>query len=195
MMRRLTSGPKPAARVRAFIVATSSPSNLARYDGVRYGHRAGNYTDLADMYAKTRAEGFGPEVKRRIMIGTYVLSHGYYDAYYLQAQRIRRLIARDFTEAFAKCDLIMGPAAPSAAFDLGAKKDDPVQMYLDDLYTIPINLAGLPGLSIPCGFAGNGRPVGLQIVGNYWDESRMLSAAHAYQQVTDWHSRTPPGFD
>ena len=177
------------------IAPAEASSNLARYDGVRYGYRAPEYADLADMYAKTRAQGFGAEVKRRVMIGTYVLSHGYYDAYYLQAQRIRRLIARDFTEAFAKCDLIVGPAAPSVAYDLGAKKDDPVQMYLDDLYTIPINLAGLPGLSIPCGFGAKGRPVGLQIVGNYWDEARMLGAAHAYQQATDWHTRVPPGFE
>ncbi len=184
-----------AVPVYYVIAPAEASSNLSRYDGVRYGHRAESYTDLADMYAKTRAQGFGAEVKRRVMIGTYVLSHGYYDAYYLQAQRIRRLIARDFTEAFAGCDLIMGPAAPSAAFDLGARKDDPVQMYLDDLYTIPINLAGLPGLSIPCGFAANGRPVGLQIVGNYWDEARMLSAAQAFQQATDWHTHTPPGFD
>ena len=177
------------------IAPAEASSNLARYDGVRYGYRAPQYADLNDMYAKTRAQGFGAEVKRRIMIGTYVLSHGYYDAYYLQAQRIRRLIARDFTEAFAKCDLIAGPAAPSVAYALGAKKDDPVQMYLDDLYTIPINLAGLPGMSIPCGFGAGGLPVGLQIVGNYWDEARMLAAAHAYQQATDWHTRVPPGFD
>jgi aspartyl-tRNA(Asn)/glutamyl-tRNA(Gln) amidotransferase subunit A len=177
------------------IAPAEASSNLARYDGVRYGYRAPEYADLQDLYAKTRAQGFGAEVKRRVMIGTYVLSHGYYDAYYLQAQRIRRLIARDFIEAFAKCDLIVGPAAPSVAFDLGAKKDDPVQMYLDDLYTIPINLAGLPGLSIPCGFGAKGRPVGLQMVGNYWDEARMLAAAHAFQQSTDWHTRVPPGFD
>ena len=176
------------------LAPAEASSNLSRFDGVRYGHRAAQYTDLADMYSKSRAEGFGDEVKRRIMIGTYVLSHGYYDAYYLQAQRLRRLIARDFTEAFAKCDLIMGPAAPTVAYDLGAKATDPVQMYLDDLYTIPINLAGLPGMSIPCGFGAGGRPVGLQIVGNYWQEARMLSAAHAFQQVTDWHERVPPGF-
>jgi len=177
------------------IAPAEASSNLSRYDGVRYGHRAAEYSGLDDMYAKTRAEGFGAEVKRRIMIGTYVLSHGYYDAYYLQAQRIRRLIAGDFAAAFRKCDLIAGPAAPSVAYDLGAKKDDPVQMYLDDLYTIPINLAGLPGMSIPCGFGAKGRPVGLQIVGNYWDEARMLAAAHAFQQATDWHLRAPPGFD
>ena len=186
--------PPVSVPVYYVLAPAEASSNLSRFDGVRYGHRAGSYTDLNDMYCKTRAEGFGPEVKRRIMIGTYVLSHGYYDAYYLQAQRLRRLIARDFTEAFAKCDLIMGPAAPTVAFDLGAKTTDPVQMYLDDLYTIPINLAGLPGMSIPCGFGAQGRPVGLQIVGNYFDEARMLAAAHAYQQATDWHTRVPPGF-
>jgi aspartyl-tRNA(Asn)/glutamyl-tRNA(Gln) amidotransferase subunit A len=177
------------------IAPAEASSNLSRYDGVRYGFRAEGYADLADMYAKTRGQGFGAEVKRRILIGTYVLSHGYYDAYYLQAQRVRRLIAQDFATAFRLCDLIVGPAAPSAAFDLGARTQDPVQMYLDDLYTIPINLAGLPGLSIPCGFARRGRPVGLQVVGNYWDEGRMLAAAHAFQRATDWHMRMPQGFE
>ncbi len=177
------------------LAPAEASSNLARYDGVRYGYRAPEYTDLFDMYCKTRAQGFGAEVKRRILIGTYVLSHGYYDAYYLKAQQIRRLIARDFAEAFEQCDVIMGPAAPCVAYDIGAKITDCVQMYLDDLYTIPINLAGLPGMSIPCGFGDKGRPVGLQIVGNYWSEALMLSAAHAYQQVTDWHTRTPPDFD
>ncbi|HUP29589.1 MAG TPA: Asp-tRNA(Asn)/Glu-tRNA(Gln) amidotransferase subunit GatA [Usitatibacter sp.] len=176
------------------LAPAEASSNLSRFDGVRYGHRAAEYTDLMDMYKKSRAEGFGAEVKRRIMIGTYVLSHGYYDAYYLQAQKIRRLIAGDFHAAFKRCDLIVGPAAPSVAFDLGARDKDPVQMYLDDLYTIPINLAGLPGMSIPCGFGARGRPVGLQIVGNYWSEARMLSAAHAFQQATDWHAKSPPGF-
>jgi len=173
------------------LAPAEASSNLSRFDGVRYGHRAEKYTDLMDLYKKSRAEGFGPEVKRRIMIGTYVLSHGYYDAYYLQAQKIRRLIARDFTEAFAKCDVIMGPAAPTVAYDIGSKVTDPVQMYLDDLYTIPINLAGLPGMSIPCGFGNKGRPVGLQIVGNYFDEARMLATAHAFQQATDWHTKSP----
>jgi len=177
------------------LAGAEASSNLSRYDGVRYGHRAERYGDLMEMYCRTRAEGFGAEVKRRIMIGTYVLSHGYYDAYYLQAQKLRRLIAADFTRAFERCDLIAGPAAPSVAFDIGAQVDDPVQMYLGDLYTIPVNLAGLPGLSIPCGFGDRGRPVGLQIIGNYWDEGRMLAAAHAYQQATDWHSRVPPGFE
>jgi aspartyl-tRNA(Asn)/glutamyl-tRNA(Gln) amidotransferase subunit A len=176
------------------IAPAEASSNLSRYDGARYGFRASGYRDLADMYAKTRAQGFGAEVRRRIMIGTYVLSHGYYDAYYLQAQRLRRLIARDFAVAFERCDLIVGPAAPSVAFDLGSRTKDPVQMYLDDLYTIPINLAGLPGMSVPCGFGAKGRPVGLQIVGNYWDEARMLAAAHAYQQVTGWHTQMPEGF-
>jgi aspartyl-tRNA(Asn)/glutamyl-tRNA(Gln) amidotransferase subunit A len=176
------------------LAPAEASSNLARYDGVRYGYRAPEYTDLADMYRKTRAQGFGAEVKRRILIGTYVLSHGYYDAYYLKAQKIRRLIAHDFAEAFKKCDVIMGPVAPCVAYDIGAKTTDCVQMYLEDLYTIPINLAGLPGMSIPCGFGNKGRPVGLQIVGNYFDEARMLSVAHAFQQATDWHARTPPAF-
>jgi len=178
-----------------YVLAPAEASaNLARYDGVRYGYRAPEYGDLFDMYCKTRAQGFGAEVKRRILIGTYVLSHGYYDAYYLKAQQIRRLIARDFTEAFRHCDVIMGPAAPSVAYDIGAKATDCVQMYLDDLYTIPINLAGLPGMSIPCGFGSGGRPVGLQIVGDYWSEALMLSVAHAFQRTTDWHARTPAAF-
>jgi len=184
-----------AVPVYYVIAPAEASSNLSRYDGVRYGFRAEGYTDLADMYAKTRAQGFGPEVKRRILIGTYVLSHGYYDAYYLQAQRLRRVIAQDFAEAFKACDLIVGPAAPSTAFDLGARTQDPVQMYLDDLYTIPINLAGLPGMSVPCGFGARGRPVGLQVVGNYWDEARMLALGHAFQQATDWHLRMPAGFE
>jgi aspartyl-tRNA(Asn)/glutamyl-tRNA(Gln) amidotransferase subunit A len=184
-----------AVPVYYVLAPAEASSNLSRYDGVRYGYRAPEYTDLADMYMKTRAQGFGAEVKRRIMIGTYVLSHGYYDAYYLQAQKIRRLIARDFVAAFQQCDVIMGPAAPCVAYNLGAKSTDCVQMYLDDLYTIPINLAGLPGMSIPCGFGNKGRPVGLQIVGNYWDEARMLAAAHAFQQATDWHMKAPAGFE
>ena len=185
-----------AVPVYYVLAPAEASSNLSRYDGVRYGHRAADYKDLTDMYRRTRAEGFGPEVKRRIMVGTYVLSHGYYDAYYLKAQKIRRLIARDFTEAFAKCDLIMGPAAPCVAYDIGSPDTaDCVQLYLDDLYTIPINLAGLPGMSIPCGFGNRGRPVGLQIVGNYFDEARMLAAAHAFQQATDWHRRAPKEFE
>jgi len=175
------------------LAPAEASSNLSRFDGVRYGYRASEYDDLADMYEKSRAQGFGEEVKRRIMIGTYVLSHGYYDAYYLQAQKIRRLIAQDFTEAYKHCDIIMGPTAPSTAFKLGEKGDDPVQMYLSDIYTIAVNLAGLPGMSIPCGFGSNDMPVGLQIIGNYFDEARMLNVAHQYQLATDWHNRTPQG--
>ncbi len=180
-----------AVPVYYVIAPAEASSNLSRFDGVRYGHRAKEYTDLNDMYRRTRAEGFGTEVKRRILIGTYVLSHGYYDAYYLQAQKARRLIAKDFTEAFARCDLIMGPTSPSTAFALGAKSDDPVQMYLNDIFTIPAPLAGLPGLSIPCGFDAKGLPVGLQIMGSYFAEAKMLGAAHRYQQATDWHLRVP----
>jgi len=175
------------------LAPAEASSNLSRFDGVRYGYRAPEYSDLTDMYEKSRAEGFGAEVKRRIMIGTYVLSHGYYDAYYIKAQRIRRLIAQDFVEAFKKCDVIMGPTSPSTAFKLGEKGDDPVQMYLSDIYTIAVNLAGLPGMSIPCGTGSNNMPVGLQIIGNYFDEARMLNVAHQYQLATDWHTRTPDG--
>jgi aspartyl-tRNA(Asn)/glutamyl-tRNA(Gln) amidotransferase subunit A len=173
------------------LAPAEASSNLARYDGVRYGHRAADCADLRELYLRSRAEGFGWEVKRRILVGTYVLSHGYYDAYYLKAQKIRRLIARDFAHAFERCDLILGPVSPTVAFDLGAKSADPVQMYLSDIYTIGVNLAGLPGMSIPCGFGDKGRPVGLQIIGNYFQEARMLNAAHQYQRVTDWHARTP----
>jgi len=173
------------------LAPAEASSNLSRFDGVRYGHRAKNYGDLNDMYSKSRSEGFGAEVKRRILIGTYVLSHGYYDAYYLQAQKIRRLIAQDFTAAFQKCDVIMGPTTPSTAFNLGEKSGDPVSMYLSDIYTIAVNLAGLPGLSIPCGFGDNGRPVGLQIIGDYFSEAKMLGVAHQYQRVTDWHQLSP----
>jgi aspartyl-tRNA(Asn)/glutamyl-tRNA(Gln) amidotransferase subunit A len=180
-----------AVPVYYVVAPAEASSNLSRFDGVRYGHRAKHYADINDMYRRTRAEGFGAEVKRRILVGTYVLSHGYYDAYYLQAQKVRRLIARDFTEAFARCDLIIGPTSPSTAFPLGAKSDDPVQMYLNDIFTIPAPLAGLPGLSIPCGFDSKGLPVGLQIMGNYFAEARMLGAAHRYQQATDWHLRAP----
>lgn len=191
--------PNTGLSVPAYYVLApaEASSNLSRFDGVRYGHRAAEYGDLNDMYAKTRAEGFGAEVKRRILIGTYVLSHGYYDAYYLQAQKIRRLIARDFEEAFKHCDLIAGPTTPGVAFPFGAKSHDPVQMYLSDIYTISTNLAGLPGMSLPCGFAaGDGKPVpvGLQFIGNYFDEARMLGVAHRYQQVTDWHQRVPEAF-
>ena len=174
------------------IAPAEASSNLSRFDGVRYGYRAPEYDDLDDMYAKSRAQGFGAEVKRRILIGTYVLSHGYYDAYYLQAQRIRRLIANDFAAAFKQCDVIMGPTSPSTAFKLGEKAADPVQMYLSDIYTIAVNLAGLPGMSIPCGFA-EGLPTGLQLIGDYFAEARLLNVAHRYQQVTDWHTRVPNG--
>jgi aspartyl-tRNA(Asn)/glutamyl-tRNA(Gln) amidotransferase subunit A len=173
------------------LAPAEASSNLARYDGVRYGYRAPEYTDLLDMYQKSRAQGFGAEVKRRIMIGTYVLSAGYYDSYYLQAQKLRRLIAQDFTDAFRQCDVIMGPTSPTTAFGLGEKSDDPVSMYLSDIYTIAVNLAGLPGMSVPCGFGANGRPVGLQIIGDYFSEARMLNVAHQYQLATDWHSRMP----
>jgi aspartyl-tRNA(Asn)/glutamyl-tRNA(Gln) amidotransferase subunit A len=179
------------------IAPAEASSNLSRFDGVRYGHRAKEYKDLADMYRKSRAEGFGEEVKRRILVGAYVLSHGYYDAYYLQAQKIRRLIAQDFQQAFTQCDVIMGPVAPTVAWDLGDKADDPVANYLADIYTLSTSLAGLPGMSIPCGF-GQGdknarRPVGLQIIGNYFNEAKLLNVAHQYQRVTDWHARAPEG--
>ncbi len=176
------------------LAPAEASSNLSRFDGVRYGHRAAEYADLLDMYKRTRAEGFGAEVKRRILIGTYVLSHGYYDAYYIRAQKLRRLIAQDFSEAFKRCDVIMGPTTPTTAFRIGEKSNDPVQMYLSDIYTIAVNLAGLPGMSIPCGFDGGGLPVGLQIIGNYFDEARMLNVAHQYQLATDWHQRAPEGF-
>jgi aspartyl-tRNA(Asn)/glutamyl-tRNA(Gln) amidotransferase subunit A len=177
------------------IAPAEASSNLSRFDGVRYGYRAKEYKDLADMYRKTRAEGFGEEVKRRILVGAYVLSHGYYDAYYLQAQKLRRLIAQDFEQAFTQCDVIMGPVAPTVAWDLGDKADDPVANYLADIYTLSTSLAGLPGMSIPCGFGQgdkNGeRPVGLQLIGNYFAEAKLLNVAHQYQQATDWHLRQP----
>jgi len=158
---------------------------------VRYGHRAKDYSDLMDMYCRTRAEGFGTEVKQRILVGTYVLSHGYYDAYYLQAQRVRRLIARDFTEAFKRCDLILGPTSPTTAFAIGAKASDPVQMYMDDIFTVSAPLAGIPALSVPCGFDEKGLPVGLQLTGPHFSEARLIGAAHRYQQATDWHLKVP----
>jgi aspartyl-tRNA(Asn)/glutamyl-tRNA(Gln) amidotransferase subunit A len=173
------------------IAPAEASSNLSRFDGVRYGHRAKEYSDLIDMYCRTRAEGFGAEVKGRILVGTYVLSHGYYDAYYLQAQKIRRLVARDFSRAFEKCDVILGPTAPTTAFELGAKTQDPVQMYLGDVFTIPAPLAGLPALSVPCGFDGTGLPVGLQLMGRHFSEGQLLGVAHRYQQATDWHRRVP----
>jgi aspartyl-tRNA(Asn)/glutamyl-tRNA(Gln) amidotransferase subunit A len=179
------------------IAPAEASSNLSRYDGVKFGHRAQRYDDLTSMYERTRAEGFGPEVKRRIMIGTYVLSHGYYDAYYLQAQKLRRMIADDFQACFAHCDLIAGPVAPTVAWPLGAQDEDPVQAYLADIFTLPASLAGLPGMSVPAGFADSadrgGLPVGLQLIGDYFDEGRLLHAAHALQQATDWHRRAPPG--
>ena len=173
------------------IAPAEASSNLSRYDGVRYGHRAKDYSDLIDMYCRTRAEGFGAEVRGRILVGTYVLSHGYYDAYYLQAQKIRRLVARDFGDAFKKCDVILGPTAPTTAYELGAKTEDPVQMYLGDVFTIPAPLAGLPALSIPCGLDERKLPIGLQLTGGHFSESRLLGVAHAYQQATDWHRRVP----
>ncbi|WP_312519068.1 Asp-tRNA(Asn)/Glu-tRNA(Gln) amidotransferase subunit GatA [Massilia sp.] len=192
--------PKTALSIPTYyiIAPAEASSNLSRFDGVRYGHRASEYKDLQDMYRKTRAEGFGSEVKRRIMVGTYVLCHGYYDAYYVQAQKIRRLIADDFQAAFAdKCDVIMGPVAPTVAWDLGSKSNDPVANYLADIFTLSTSLAGLPGMSIPCGFGEgekNGkRPVGLQIIGNYFAEAKLLNIAHQYQQATDWHTRAPQG--
>jgi aspartyl-tRNA(Asn)/glutamyl-tRNA(Gln) amidotransferase subunit A len=175
-----------------YVIAPAEASaNLARFDGVRYGHRASEFSDLTEMYCRTRAEGFGAEVKRRILVGTYVLSHGYYDAYYLQAQKVRRLIARDFAVAFERCDVILGPTAPSTAFAIGSKSDDPVQMYLSDIFTIPAPLAGLPALSIPCGFDEAGMPVGLQLMGNHFSEAALLGIAHRYQESTDWHTRVP----
>jgi aspartyl-tRNA(Asn)/glutamyl-tRNA(Gln) amidotransferase subunit A len=192
--------PKTAMSIPVYyiIAPAEASSNLSRFDGVRYGHRAAEYKDLSDMYKKSRAEGFGPEVKRRIMVGTYVLCHGYYDAYYVKAQKIRRLIADDFQAALGTtCDVIMGPVAPTVAWDLGEKTDDPTAAYLADIFTLSTSLAGLPGMSIPCGFGQgtkNGkRPVGLQIIGNYFAEAKLLGIAHQYQQVTDWHARAPAG--
>jgi aspartyl-tRNA(Asn)/glutamyl-tRNA(Gln) amidotransferase subunit A len=175
------------------IAPAEASSNLSRFDGVRFGHRAAKHGDLLDMYKKSRAEGFGPEVKRRIMIGTYVLSHGYYDAYYLQAQKLRRMIADDFQACFKQCDVIAGPVAPTVAWKLGDKGDDPVASYLADIFTLPASLAGLPGMSLPAGFGEGGMPVGLQLIGNYFQEGTLLHAAHAFQQATDWHSRAPAG--
>jgi aspartyl-tRNA(Asn)/glutamyl-tRNA(Gln) amidotransferase subunit A len=173
------------------IAPAEASSNLSRFDGVKFGHRAAKFADLADMYRKTRSEGFGAEVKRRIMIGTYVLSHGYYDAYYLQAQKLRRMIADDFQQCFLQCDVIAGPVAPSVAWKLGAQGDDPVAAYLADIFTLPASLAGLPGMSIPAGFGAGGMPVGLQLIGNYFAEGALLHAAHAFQQATDFHTRAP----
>jgi aspartyl-tRNA(Asn)/glutamyl-tRNA(Gln) amidotransferase subunit A len=177
-----------------YVVAPAEcSSNLARFDGVRYGHRCENPVDLKDLYTRSRGEGFGPEVQRRILIGTYVLSAGYYDAYYLKAQKIRRLISEDFKQAFQEVDVIMGPTSPSVAFRFGEKSDDPIAMYLSDIYTIAVNLAGLPGMSLPVGFSKN-LPVGMQIIGDYFSESRLLNIAHRYQQATDWHLQSPKDF-
>lgn len=182
-----------AIPVYYIIAPAEASSNLSRFDGVKFGHRAAQFDDLLDMYKKTRAEGFGAEVKRRIMIGTYVLSHGYYDAYYLQAQKLRRMIADDFQQAFAQCDVIAGPVAPSVAWKAGEGADDPVKAYLADIFTLPGSLAGLPGMSVPVGFGEGGMPVGLQLIGNYFKEGQLLHAAHALQQATDWHSQAPAG--
>ena len=176
------------------IAPAEASSNLSRFDGVKFGHRAAKFDDLADMYKKSRSEGFGPEVQRRIMIGTYVLSHGYYDAYYLKAQQIRRLIAQDFQQAFTQCDVIAGPVAPTVAWKIGEKSDDPVANYLADIYTLSTSLAGLPGMSVPAGFGAANMPVGLQLVGNYFKEGELLQTAHAFQQATDWHLKTPEGY-
>jgi aspartyl-tRNA(Asn)/glutamyl-tRNA(Gln) amidotransferase subunit A len=175
------------------IAPAEASSNLSRFDGVKFGHRAKNFTDLADMYEKTRSEGFGEEVKRRIMIGSYVLSHGYYDAYYLQAQKIRRMIADDFQRAFASCDVIAGPVAPTVAWKLGDKSDDPLANYLADIFTLPASLAGLPGMSIPVGFGEDGMPVGMQLIGNYLQEAKLLNVAHQFQLATDFHKALPKG--
>jgi aspartyl-tRNA(Asn)/glutamyl-tRNA(Gln) amidotransferase subunit A len=180
------------------IAPAECSSNLSRFDGVRYGHRAKIYSDLGDMIKKSRAQGFGPEPRRRILIGTYVLSHGYYDAYFIQAMKVRRIIANEFQAAFRQCDVIMSPVTTSVAFGFGEKAADPVAMYLADLYTVPGSLAGIPSMSIPCGF-GSGpvnsrRPVGLQLMTNHFEEAKMLAIAHAYQQATDWHRRVPPGY-
>ncbi|WP_457354830.1 Asp-tRNA(Asn)/Glu-tRNA(Gln) amidotransferase subunit GatA [Roseateles sp. P5_D6] len=183
-----------AIPVYYIIAPAEASSNLSRFDGVKFGHRAAKYDDLLDMYKKTRAEGFGPEVKRRIMIGSYVLSHGYYDAYYLQAQKLRRMIADDFQQCFAQCDVIAGPVAPTVAWKHGEGKDNPTQAYLADIFTLPGSLAGLPGMSVPVGLGDGGMPVGLQLIGNYFKEGQLLHAAHALQQATDWHLAAPAGF-
>jgi aspartyl-tRNA(Asn)/glutamyl-tRNA(Gln) amidotransferase subunit A len=187
--------PRTALAIPAYyvIAPAEASSNLSRFDGMRFGHRAADFTDLNDMIAKSRAEGFGREVQRRILTGTYVLCHGYFDAYYLQAQRVRRLIAQDFQAAFQTCDLIMGPVAPTTAWKIGEKSTDPVAMYLEDIFTLGVSLAGLPGMSVPCGFDQQNLPVGLQIIGNYFDEPAMLAAAYRYQQLTDWHQQQPGG--
>ncbi|MFV2029784.1 Asp-tRNA(Asn)/Glu-tRNA(Gln) amidotransferase subunit GatA [Neisseria sp. S1] len=185
--------PQTELSIPAYYVLASAEAstNLSRYDGVRYGHRAAQFGDLEEMYSNTRAEGFGSEVKRRIMMGTYVLSHGYYDAYYLKAQKLRRLVANDFQTALQQCDIILGPVAPTAAPKLGSDINDPVQMYLSDVYTIALNLAGLPGMSLPAGFSSDGLPVGVQLIGNYFTEAKLLGVAHQIQLNSDWHTKTP----
>ena len=185
--------PQTELSIPAYYVLASAEAstNLSRYDGVRYGHRAAQFGDLDEMYSNTRAEGFGSEVKRRIMMGTYVLSHGYYDAYYLKAQKLRRLVANDFQTALQDCDLILGPVAPTAAPKLGSDIHDPVQMYLSDIYTIALNLAGLPGMSLPAGFSSDGLPIGVQLIGNYFAEAKLLGVAHQIQQHSDWHRKAP----
>jgi aspartyl-tRNA(Asn)/glutamyl-tRNA(Gln) amidotransferase subunit A len=189
--------PNSGAGIAAFyvIAPAEASSNLSRFDGVRYGHRTPEFDDLLDMYEKSRAEGFGDEVKRRILIGTYALSAGYYDAYYLKAQKVRRIIANDFNQAFKQCDLIAGPTTPSTAFALGENLDDPVSMYLNDVFTVPANLAGLPAISLPAGFDQSGLPIGLQLTGPYLKEANILAAAHGYQKVTDWHQRIPGDYE
>ena len=185
--------PKTELAIPAYyvIAPAEASSNLSRFDGVRYGHRAARYDDLDDMYERSRAEGFGDEVKRRILVGTYVLSHGYYDAYYLQAQKLRRLIADDFRRVLGEVDVIAGPVSPTVAWNIGERTDDPVRNYLADVYTLPASLAGLPGMSVPCGFGAGGRPVGLQLIGAWFDEARLLGVAHHFQQATNWHRRVP----
>ncbi len=173
------------------LAPAEASSNLSRYDGVRYGHRAKELSDLVQMYQRSRSEGFGDEVKRRILVGIYVLSHGYYDAYYLQAQKIRRIIAADFQAAFTQCDVILGHVAPDVAWNLGEKSKDPPQMYLEDIYTLSTNLAGLPAMSVPCGFSKEGMPIGMQLIGNYFSEAKLLQIAHQYQLASDWHLRCP----
>ena len=188
--------PQTALAVPAYyvIAPAEASTNLSRFDGVRYGHRAADYTDLEDMYCKSRAEGFGDEVQRRILIGAYVLSHGYYDAYYLQAQKLRRLIAQDFAAAFTQCDIIAGPVTPTTAWPLGALNDDPLQMYLADIYTSAVNLAGLPALAHPAGFGAGQLPIGMHLIGNYFSEARLLDVAHRYQQTTTWCQQRPVTF-
>jgi aspartyl-tRNA(Asn)/glutamyl-tRNA(Gln) amidotransferase subunit A len=184
----------PSVPTYYVVAPAEASSNLSRFDGVRFGYRCENPRDLLDLYKRSRGEGFGAEVKRRIMTGTYVLSAGYYDAYYLKAQKVRQLISEDFRRAFEKVDVLMGPTSPTPAFKLGAKVDDPITMYLNDIYTIGANLAGLPAISVPCGFV-DGLPVGLQIIGPFFSEARLLNAAHRYQKETDWHARVPKGYE